>query len=320
MLQLLLASDIHPPAQPEKGPGGAVYQSRDVVFTDRSQEVDGYWLYEPDNPRMDSAHVIVFVHGYGAMNPMIYGGWIKHLVRKGNIVIFPRYQKNLFSPPPEDFPYNTAKAIKDALAFLDTTDHIKPITRHLTLVGHSYGGVISANLAVNYDDLGIPKPKAIFLCTPGSGPFKGAVLPDYGGLPEDLKLLVMVSDRDRVVGDKFGLRVFNTAPQVATRNFIRQYPDKHGDPNIDASHSEPYFLDEEFDSGLRNITARRALYIGKKNAVDYFGYWKLLDAMIDCQRAGTHCEFAFGNTEEQRYMGQWSDGTAVRELEVTLPK
>ncbi|MEO1516424.1 MAG: alpha/beta hydrolase [Bacteroidota bacterium] len=320
-LQLLFCtSDIRPPAQPDSGPGGGAYQHSDFRVTDASQEADGYWLYEPDAPRPDSAHVIVFTHGYGALNPMIYGGWIRHLVRKGNIVIFPRYQKNLLAPPPEEFPANVATAIRNALLRLDSADHVRPITRDFSLVGHSYGGVISANLGVHYASLGIPQPKAMLLCSPGSGPFKGAVLNRYDSLPPDLKILIMVSERDHVVGDKFGKLVFNTAPQVKMRNLLRQYPDSHGSPSIDAGHNESYFLDEEFDSGLRNMTTRRAMRIGSKNAVDYFGYWKLFDALLSCQRSGEDCNIAFGNSPEQRFMGEWSDGKAVRELEVSVPQ
>ncbi|MEZ4892408.1 MAG: hypothetical protein R2778_05270 [Saprospiraceae bacterium] len=64
---------------------------------------DGYWLFEPADPKPDSAEVVVFLHGYGAYNPMAYGKWIKHLVAKGNIVIYPRYQKICFGRDLMDF-------------------------------------------------------------------------------------------------------------------------------------------------------------------------------------------------------------------------
>ena len=97
------------------------YHHQSVDFQDFAQKADGYWLFEPAAPKPDSAHVIVFVHGYGGYNPMIYGKWIQHLVRQGNIVIYPRYQKNLHSPRPRKFSTNVSQAIRDALIELEKT-------------------------------------------------------------------------------------------------------------------------------------------------------------------------------------------------------
>ena len=48
----------------------------------------------------------------------------------------------------------------------------------------------------------------------------------------------------------------------------------------------------------------------------WFGAWKLSDALFACAFEGTWCEFALGNTPGQRYMGTWSDGVPVAELQV----
>jgi len=310
---------VHQPDQPAEGPGGSDYLCEEIKISDFAEEPDGYWLYEPVMEKSDTARLVVFLHGYGAMNPMIYGGWVKHLVKKGNVVIFPRYQKGIFSTSPKDFPANTAKAIKDAIDYLSQDSLSQVHTDQISFVGHSYGGVISAHLAARYQDYELPFPRAAMLCSPGSGPFKGAVLEEYSGIPATTKLLVMFSDRDHVVGDKFSYKVFNTATQVKDRNLIKQYSDSYGDPGISSGHNESYSIDEELDSGIRNVTTKRALRIGETNAVDYFGYWKLFDALNSCAYAEGHCEFAFGNTKQQSFLGNWSDGTAVRALEVLLP-
>ena len=306
-------------SQPAEGPGSANYQHQSVKQYDFAQKQDGYWLFEPAAPRPDSANVIVFTHGYGGYNPMIYGQWIKHLVLKGNIVIFPRYQKNIYLPRPNKFSENVSKAIRDAIQEMKKGKLVRPILKNLALVGHSYGGVISADLAVNFNPHGIPKPVAAFLVSPGTGPLKGGVLDTYEGMPEDLKLVVMVSQNDYVVGDSFGKMVFNSAKKVIQRNFIRQYSDYSASPNHHSGHNESYALDKSFDSGKSNVTTRRALRIGKTNNIDYYGYWKIFDALLDCSREGENCEFAFGNTPEQRYLGLDTKGKPVRELEVTLP-
>jgi len=50
------------------------------------------------------------------------------------------------------------------------------------------------------------------------------------------------------------------------------------------------------------------------DALDWYGIWKLTDALMSCTFTGASCEYAFGNTPEQRFMGTWSDGTAVVEI------
>src|SRR5438067_3871244 len=76
-----------------------------------------YWLFEPDQPRPESAPVVVFLHGWFAVNPALYGAWIDHLVRDGRIVIFPRYQNDVGTMPQEFLP-NAMAALHDALEVL----------------------------------------------------------------------------------------------------------------------------------------------------------------------------------------------------------
>ena len=53
------------------------------------------------------------------------------------------------------------------------------------------------------------------------------------------------------------------------------------------------------------------------DAADRYGIWKLADALFACAFDGRWCEYALGNTPEQRSMGAWSDGVPVVELQVT---
>jgi pimeloyl-ACP methyl ester carboxylesterase len=308
------------PGQPFDGPGGAEYLHKSVSFFDAATRADGYWLFEPADPKPDSAEVVVFLHGYGAYNPMAYGKWIKHLVAKGNIVIYPRYQKNLVWPRPNGFPENAAKGIRDALRELQKEGRVKPKTDHVVYIGHSYGGVTAANLATRWEKMRIPKPTAMLLAEPGSGPFKGARLQDYSAIPSDTKVLIVVGEDDYVVGAEFGSLVFNTAVNTPERNLIVQRRDTTNLRRwVLATHSEPYGYDLDFDTGVRNYTARRVLMTSRLNEVDFHCYWKLGDALINYSRKGIQKEYAFGNTPEQRFMGRWPDGHPIRELDVYQP-
>ena len=315
-LLTLTNSFAQQPLQPECGPGSTDYLHQSVNFQDFAQEADGYWLFEPQSPQPDSAHVIVFFHGYGAYNPMAYGEWIRHLVRKGNIVIFPRYQESMFSPLPSGYADNAAIAIKNALKELSSGDHVRPKKGNLAFVGHSFGGAILSNLSVNYKAFGIPKPSVAMLCSPGTGWVSMGTLDSYAEMPADMKLLVIVSENDKIVGDEFGLRVFNEAKNVKDKNFIRQFRDAHGDEYISAEHNEVYCLLMDYDSGHRSPSAKRSMRISRTNAIDYFGYWKWFDALLECSRNGNYCEYALGNTEDQKSLGCWSDGTTIKPVEV----
>jgi hypothetical protein len=305
--------------QPDSGPGSPRYAHDKIQFWDHATRADGYWLFEPADPQPEAAEVIIFMHGYGAYNPMAYGKWIKHLVAQGNIVIYPRYQRNLIFPRPNAFPANAAKGIREALKVLQTPGHVKPKLDKVAYFAHSYGGVINTNLAVNWEKFNIPKPSAMLLAQPGSGPFSGARLPNYNGLPDDMNLLVIVGEDDFVVGAEFGALVFNTAINTPKRNFVIHRRDTTSHAGVWATHSEPYAYDLDFDIGVRNYTALRVLSASRVDKVDFYCFWKLGDALLDYTRTGQHERYAFGNTPEQRFMGYHDDGRPIRPLDVILP-
>ncbi len=305
------------PEQPLSGPGGRNYLHDEVRVTNHSDKADGFWIFEPTSPAKDSGHVVVFLHGYGAINPMIYGDWLIHLVRKGNTIIYPRYQKHIFPPRTRRFAEWAVKGIHNALDTLANGQHTLPITRNFSIVGHSYGGALAANLAAKYQEYQLPEPVAVLLCSPGTGPFKGAVLNSYEAIPVETKLLIMVSEKDKTVGDKLGKRVFATAKNTTDKYLITQRQDRRfKDRNIRAGHNESYCINEKLDVGKRTMVTRRAGNVSRRDAVDYFGYWKLLDALHNCTREENDCEYASGLTFEQAFMGYWSDGRAVKPLDI----
>lgn len=307
--QKIVQADWHPPQYPHD----------QVLMHDFAAQPDGFWLYEPASPVPDTAPVLVFLHGYGGYNPMIYGEWIKHLVRQGNIVIYPRYQRNLMFPRPNGFAPNATKAIREALQFLINRAMPAVNTDKMIYVGHSYGGVISADIAIHYEKYKVPKPAAIMLVSPGTSWLSGGRLKSYMGMPADTKVVILTSEYDEVVGDEFAWKVFREAVHTPDRILLNQLPDHHGTPEILATHNQAYCVDQDFDSGVRNYTAKRALRITQTDAVDYYAYWRTFDALLDCVRMGERCTLALGGTEEQRSLGNWSDGQAVQPLEVTLP-
>lgn len=318
-LSTLSAQSIEQPAQPATGPGGAAYLHDSVTMQDFADKPDGYWLFTPADPVPETAPVVVFMHGYGGYNPMIYGKWIKHLVRQGNIVIYPRYQRNMVAPHPDDFADNAAKGLRDALAQLQQDTSIRAETAVLPYVGHSYGGVISSELAIYADSMGLPPASVVMMCSPGTSWMKGGRLESYAAMPEDLLLLGVVSQDDQVTADEFAIKVFNEATGVAQRRLLRQYADHYGQPGLTAGHNLTYSVDLDFDAGFRNYTSRRALRISTLDPMDYNGYWKWFDALLECSRSGNYCDWVYGDHLEVTSLGAWSDGTPIRPMELAVP-
>jgi len=140
-LTIVAAQIVTPPPQPLTGPGGKQYVHKSVTKNRYGKGGQEYWIYEPDSPRPRTAPVIVFLHGWGGMNPLYYGAWVDHLVKRGNIVVYPRYQANLLTPI-KDFLPNTLAAVKDALHRLQTErGHVTPDLSKFATVGHSLGGL-----------------------------------------------------------------------------------------------------------------------------------------------------------------------------------
>jgi acetyl esterase/lipase len=290
------AGEAEPPKQPETGPGGATYAHAKVVKQQFGKADDQFWIYEPAEPKPEKTiPVVIFLHGWSAMSPDPYMGWIEHLVRRGNLVIYPRYQDSIISDP-NGFTKHAIVAIKDALAELQKGEHVRPDVTRCATVGHSFGGVLAANVAALAGRNGLPAIKAVFVVEPGTGGF-GNPYADYALIPPGTLLLCMAADDDAMVRDKDAIRIFREAKNVKKddKNLIFLSSDRHGKPPLNADHFAPI-------AGLSGA-----------DALDWYGFWKWFDGLTDAAFHNRNREFGLGNTPAQRFMGKWSDETAVKE-------
>jgi len=297
-----------PEKQPESGPGSAVYAHTEVEISEGGEGGKHYWIYTPAKPALAKAPVVVFLHGWGGLKPEIYGAWLSHLCRKGNLVIFPQYQADLrelatvYSP-------NAAAGINDALAWLEADKkRTQPERDKFALAGHSAGALVAANLASEFEKYKLPKPKACMAVQPGVTEGLRTLLrknkPDwmeFGNTPEGCLLLCVYSDSDNITGWWVARRIFMESTKVkeADKNLVEVRSDVWGATPLIADHGSPITMG---DKG--------------QNALDWFAYWKLLDGLCDAAFKGTNREYALGDTEQQKFMGKWSDDKAVRPLKV----
>jgi len=289
-----------PPGQPADGPGGTNYTHATVTQHQYGIGAWSFWLFEPADPTPEQAPVVVFNHGYSAFTPYYYQAWITHLVRRGNIVIYPRYQLGWviglrFATQ------HAIRAVHHALRILQTSGHVHPDTGKFAIVGHSLGGGITAEMAATAAAVRLPVPRAVMPIQPYIR--NDTMMTDYHDIPAETLLLVVVGEDDTIAGSFFGKEIFTTADQIPVENkdFVIQRTDRYGSPALVANHFAP-------------VCPPNSSMI---DAMDFYSTWKLFDALTDYAFYGLNRDYCLGNTSQQRYMGLWSDGTPVRELLVT---
>lgn len=245
-----------------------------------------YWIFKPS--KAGSYPVVVFIHGWAATEPLFYMAWIRHLVREGNIVIYPRYQ-NLLDTTSDAFTDNAASAVGEALRRVR-----EDWNGELFLAGHSAGGIIALNLASRQD---IPDPDGILALQTGDSE-GGRKFENLTGIPQDTLLVVMAGDRDNITGTADSYRIMRSTPQIPgdRKLFLLVRSDR----NLVADHLSPLAVSDEFGVLVDNL--------------DYSGYWKVLDMMMELARENK--TLADADTGRLLGMGIWGDGRPVRRMEI----
>ena len=283
-----------PPKQPRSGPGGSEYAHGGIRETAHGAGGKQYWIIEPTQPVPKTAPLVIFLHGWSAMTPDTYRGWVNHLAKRGCIVVYPRYQEKLLSISIEYLP-NLLASVRDSVAQLSKPGHVQPDLDRVVVVGHSVGGVEAVNYALAARAEHLPIPKAVMSVQPGQGPrgnMKLVPMGDCGKFAAEMKLIVVVGAADNIVGTDTARDIWRGTKQAGDRAFVTMQSDAHGSPSLDSGHLSPVSW-----NGLMT------------DAVDWYGYWKLLDSLMDAAFSGKPLAV-------DPKMGAWSDGTAVVPMKV----
>ena len=317
---------VKQPPQPKSGPGGSNYTHHFRVHAGGSGS-DAWYVFEPTQPKPEKAPVAVVMHGY-----FEYSGYasmaalIRHTVRKGTIVVYPRWQTDIATPCPgpidiEPCMASAVNGIRGALRYLRARpNRVQPLVGRASYFGFSFGGIITANLANRWQSLHLPKPRAIFLDDPHDGALTGTDEPalddDLGGIPSST-LFQCHAPANGVIGgtDAQGQStrngscnaVFPKLTSIPARNkdLVLTHTDTHGDPTLAAIHG---VCASGADPGGSDF--------GAANAYDWNFCWKVWDALRSCALRGKYCRYALGNTREHRFLGKWSDGVPVKPLKI----
>jgi hypothetical protein len=308
-------TDATQPPQPDSGPGGSAYAHGDWRVGSGGSGNDAWYVFEPVDPAPRTAPVTVVMHGY-----FEYEGYdqfhefIRHTVRTGSIVVYPRYQTDVAEPCPgpvdiEPCIASSVNGIRGALDYLEADpDRVQPDLDRASYFGFSFGGILTANLANRYAELGLPEPRVVFLDDPHDGGVAGddepALDDSLAGIPSST-LVLCHSSAEGVISeagkdDASCNAVFPELDHIPAedKSLVLTHPDRHGVPPLAAGHG---------------VCIARP---GEADAYDWGFCWKAWDALRTAAEDGTDREFALGDTPEQRATGVWSDGVAVAPLVV----
>jgi pimeloyl-ACP methyl ester carboxylesterase len=256
----------------------------------------------------------------------MYDRWLEHLSRRGNFVVYPQYQRSGITPLAR-VQKNVSLAISDAVARLRHDTREQADIKQMALVGHSLGGALAVDVAALAPSARLPEPVVVMAVQPGRGEDARESLPEIplDTIPAKTLMLVVTGEDDTVAGSKEAERIFVAARTIppSNKNLVLIRSDRQGTPPLVADHWSPLAASDAFRKRIQRnarisyrdpitLFARRADRTA--NALHYFGYWKLCDALIDAAFHGRSRRVALGDTPEQRFMGRWSDGVPVREL------
>jgi hypothetical protein len=307
---------ITQPAQPTSGFGSSALPHGDWRVSSGGEGADAWFVFEPVDPKPAHAPVAVILHGYYE-----YSGYetmyelIRHTVRTGTIVVYPRWQTDLAVPCPGSFDIepcvqSALAGIRGGLGYLEADpSRVQPELDRTSYVGFSFGGIVTANLTNRYRELGLPEPQAIFLDDPHDGGHNGmgetALDRPLTGIPATTLVECHIG-ADGVTSeagreDSSCNALFPQLAHIPDRNkaLVMTHTDAHGQPPLGSGHG---------------VCASRE---GEADAYDWGFCWKVWDALRAAADAGTTLDQALGDGPGHTDNGTWSDGTPIAPLSVT---
>jgi Chlorophyllase enzyme len=250
------------------------------------------WIFFPDAPRPASANVVLFLHGYRALDPAAYGGWIDHIAKKGNIVLYPLFEESRTDPPQNSL-RNAIESTKQALRYLADLGPVKPDLSDFSIVGHSFGGGLAAQVAALAASSGLPEPRAVMSVEPGWLASKNFPTDSLTGIPPSTYLLVVEGDKDQFQDSRHGSTIFEATTQIPPdhKAFVRL----KSTGGLIADHYAPlspdpaYHLEEASvgtDLLKKVVKSIMGIRAGETDALDRQGLWPMFDELMSVAASG----------------------------------
>ena len=296
---------------------------------------DRVYVFVPVQPALHGKVPLVLLHhGWQGMNPLNFGALIDHLARSGQVVIYPVYQLSADTSP-QVVTHNAAQADRRGIEALREQRGLQPDPQRVLYVGYSMGAAISLNLALDPARYELPAPRALVLEAPGDayhvahGEDARSIIGEVEKLPADLPVAILTGSADTSIGLPTARKLAARLCQIrADRRVLMVLPsDEHAGKNVHAAHGSPGAPDSRYDFALKRndiptrIPGRDGFEpSGSLNQLDFYGYWKVVDAMVDSLGERSLPDAVFGHgTPAQLYLGTWPDGTPYKSASVETP-
>lgn len=150
---------------------------------------DMAWIFRPAG---EPKSVVIYFHGQGGpieATPVNHRPWIDHLVDRGNVVIYPRYELRVARNPM----IHVVNGVRSA------TDDLGLDDEPVLAIGYSRGGALAIEYAAIAAIEELPAPEAIMSVFPAS---RGEVDTeiDFTPLDDATRILFLLGEHDDVVG------------------------------------------------------------------------------------------------------------------------
>ncbi|MGI6446296.1 MAG: hypothetical protein ACOX2I_11480 [Candidatus Ozemobacteraceae bacterium] len=314
------------PVQSIDGPGGSFYAHESITHWESGKNHERYQVFEPASPSVKKAGFVLMIHDRMTPDPEFYLGQIRHLCRKGWIVLFPFYQgTNQFE---RHYMFNVIRSTKDFMLKIFARGKIELDTSKFAITGVGCGAVLAVNTAACADYFGLPKPLAIMPVMPEHGFFK---LLDLTGISRESRLLIISGDKAAPPNAQLAHDIFYTADRVKINNKALVYvlSDYYGQPPLMADQLSP--LSPEKPNYEKFLVANRNTFIkaykdefsapytqGKPiDAYDWKVTYRLFDVLTDLTFNHNTDLAHLKKSKDLKNMGYWSDGKKLKNLIIT---
>ncbi len=159
------------------------------------QGAAGVWLFRPAGKPKD---LVVYFHGQGGAQeatPVNHRPWIDHLVARGSVVVYPRWELTYESDPMQFVVSGVRAAMK----------HVDAGGLPVLAIGYSRGGALAVEYGAVAASNGLPVPDRIMSVFPASVGNEQNLI-DLTPLDHSTRLLILMGQEDAIVG-RAGARV-----------------------------------------------------------------------------------------------------------------
>jgi len=200
---------------------------------------DAVWVFRPaGKPK----NVVVYFHGQGGpqeSTPVNHRPWIKHLVARGSVVVYPRWEV-FYERDPMQYVVTGVRA---------ATKRVDVDGLPVLAIGYSRGGALAVEYGAVAAKNKLPVPGEIMSVFPASVGNEGHVI-DLKPLDHSTQLVIQMGQADRVVG------------RAGARNLLRRLK-QGGFParniRLDFVSSQPGFVADHL-APLRTSAAAQAAF------------------------------------------------------------